>query len=571
MSSDGDGARPSEGPSTGAESIARISMPKGGRIAASSPARPPPGLEELGPPGESRPAQQQRGTRGGQQSRQQGPPGESRPAQQHGARENRQQPRPQGVQQLQRPQARQPRSQNQMLLPTQHHRQPAQEPLPWSNSGPGPAAARPPLPVGHQYDANGRSMAAHAQALAQAKGGQAMAQQGWDGRRQPNMPQGMPGYLGDVGMGMRDPSWMGAAHHGYPQPAQHQPSMEMPMLPSPGLPTGPAMQMEGMMPMQWGMVPQSGERPPSHAVQGHFRNAIAGALQKFAAAEEVQRVAAERPVVRDSPRRPKSPSKYGTTAGGEPGSPALSEEAQFQQRMKAKAQAEATAMRLMASSAAAEARVEVEAAEAIKEDAEAEAEAEMSNEHQAIWPGAEEKRYEGRVKVFDVNQGFGFIQSFEVHQLYGCDAFLNQAVAGTFAVGSQVTFTVEMKKGKPQARNVIVDGSAEVEEKKEVVEGPYAELLGRTHFGRVKSFNSAKGFGFIMARDLQHAFGGRDIYVPRTQAPSGSLSVGQEVEFRLTLDKQGQPQARDIKLFHRQIVGADAGLSTSAAGMPLFS
>merc|ERR1712070_1190030 len=66
------------------------------------------------------------------------------------------------------------------------------------------------------------------------------------------------------------------------------------------------------------------------------------------------------------------------------------------------------------------------------------------------------KKFEGRIKSFNTEKGFGFVESAETHALYGRDVFLHKAHIGNNEVGSWITFSVELdkEKGFPQAREV---------------------------------------------------------------------------------------------------------------------
>lgn len=67
-----------------------------------------------------------------------------------------------------------------------------------------------------------------------------------------------------------------------------------------------------------------------------------------------------------------------------------------------------------------------------------------------------EKRYTGRIKSYNAEKGFGFIQSDEAYQSYKRDVFLHKAHLGSFAVNSTVSFKVEVnKEGMPQARDLV--------------------------------------------------------------------------------------------------------------------
>jgi len=61
--------------------------------------------------------------------------------------------------------------------------------------------------------------------------------------------------------------------------------------------------------------------------------------------------------------------------------------------------------------------------------------------------------------------------------------------------------------------------------------------------GRIKSFNSKQGFGFIEC-SAAHAIYGRDVFLHKAQI--GDLKIGTEVTFGVDTNKQGMPQARDL-------------------------
>mmetsp|Transcript_64130 Transcript_64130/g.150506 ORF Transcript_64130/g.150506 Transcript_64130/m.150506 type:complete len:376 (-) Transcript_64130:207-1334(-) len=165
--------------------------------------------------------------------------------------------------------------------------------------------------------------------------------------------------------------------------------------------------------------------------------------------------------------------------------------------------------------------------------------------------GTPDPRYSGILKVFKPEHGWGFIENTDLKHKYGYDVFLNQAVEGGIVIGSLVSFSLEISKdGRPQARHVKME-AAKADKPQSAVTGPAAdELVGKVFKGRVKSFNATNGFGFLMCDELKAKFG-RDIYVTRTQAPSGPLLPGQEYEFRLFLNAQMQPQARELKSLAR--------------------
>jgi len=71
------------------------------------------------------------------------------------------------------------------------------------------------------------------------------------------------------------------------------------------------------------------------------------------------------------------------------------------------------------------------------------------------------KRFQGRVKSFNTEKGYGFIESGEAYGIHGRDVFLHKAHLGEHAVGAFVSFVVEInKQGMPQGRDLAAtDGS----------------------------------------------------------------------------------------------------------------
>lgn len=159
-------------------------------------------------------------------------------------------------------------------------------------------------------------------------------------------------------------------------------------------------------------------------------------------------------------------------------------------------------------------------------------------------------RYTGVLKVFKPESGYGFIENEELKQKYGCDVFMNQGIEGGIVVGSVVSFTLELNKsGKPQAREAKLE--VEKSEQAEEETGQKgSDALGKVFKGTVKSFNISRGFGFLTCRDLIGTpYAGRDIYVSQAQVPGNRpLSTGLEVDFVLSVNQQGQPQGKDLRM-----------------------
>jgi len=60
--------------------------------------------------------------------------------------------------------------------------------------------------------------------------------------------------------------------------------------------------------------------------------------------------------------------------------------------------------------------------------------------------------------------------------------------------------------------------------------------------GRIKSFNSEKGFGFIECQEMYDKYG-RDVFIHRKQL--GDFEVGMDITFFCDANKEGMPQARE--------------------------
>lgn len=79
----------------------------------------------------------------------------------------------------------------------------------------------------------------------------------------------------------------------------------------------------------------------------------------------------------------------------------------------------------------------------------------MMQQAQAAQAAAMQGRYAGKIRFFNADKGFGFVECPVAHQRYGRDVFLHKADFNGFTVGQDVTFKIETnKEGMPQAREV---------------------------------------------------------------------------------------------------------------------
>jgi CspA family cold shock protein len=136
----------------------------------------------------------------------------------------------------------------------------------------------------------------------------------------------------------------------------------------------------------------------------------------------------------------------------------------------------------------------------------------------------------GKVKRYSIKNGFGFIA---VHD-GGEDCFVHQSEIQTdgfrcLQEGAEVQFEFGFHQGKPNAVKVCGPGGAPLTFYKSRIEAMTAECKqdgGKT--GRVKWFNQAKGFGFIIADDAVNL----DVFFDAKQVQGGQvLSEGMHVRY----------------------------------------
>lgn len=165
----------------------------------------------------------------------------------------------------------------------------------------------------------------------------------------------------------------------------------------------------------------------------------------------------------------------------------------------------------------------------------------------------------GKVKFFNAQKGFGFIQREDG----GEDVFVHisaveRAGLSNLAEGQGLEFTLVDRGGKVSASDLKVDG-----ELIEVAEGhgggdrgeraprgeaPRRELTGERATGTVKFFNSMKGFGFITRDDGQpDAF----VHISAVErAGMNGLNQGDRLEFDLEVDRRGKHSAVNLVAHH---------------------
>jgi len=130
----------------------------------------------------------------------------------------------------------------------------------------------------------------------------------------------------------------------------------------------------------------------------------------------------------------------------------------------------------------------------------------------------------GTVKNFNMEKGWGFIE-----QANGQDVFVMRSniVGGVLNPGDQVHFKVAMGQKGMQAVDVKHLGP---------------ELAG-TQIGTVKTFNQAKGWGFIEAAATA-AYG--DIFLHGKDLNGQIVNNGSQVQYTIAINQNGRPQAQNV-------------------------
>jgi CspA family cold shock protein len=150
---------------------------------------------------------------------------------------------------------------------------------------------------------------------------------------------------------------------------------------------------------------------------------------------------------------------------------------------------------------------------------------------------------QGKVKFFNGQKGFGFIQRDEG----GEDVFVHisqveRAGLEGLAEGQELAFNLVDRGGKISAADLQVVGDVIPVEQKAA--GPQRELTGEKATGTVKFFNTMKGFGFITRDD-----GKEDAFVHISAVERSGLqgiNEGDRFEFDLEVDRRGKYSAVNL-------------------------
>jgi CspA family cold shock protein len=150
----------------------------------------------------------------------------------------------------------------------------------------------------------------------------------------------------------------------------------------------------------------------------------------------------------------------------------------------------------------------------------------------------------GKVKFFNAQKGFGFIQRDEG----GEDVFVHisqveRAGLEGLAEGQELAFNLVDRGGKVSAADLQVVGDV-IPVQQRAAAAPQRQRTGEKATGTVKFFNSMKGFGFITRDD-----GEADAFVHISAVERSGLSQlneGDRLEFELEVDRRGKFSAVNL-------------------------
>ena len=149
---------------------------------------------------------------------------------------------------------------------------------------------------------------------------------------------------------------------------------------------------------------------------------------------------------------------------------------------------------------------------------------------------------QGKVKFFNAQKGFGFIQRDEG----GEDVFVHisqveRAGLEGLAEGQELQFNLVDRGGKISAADLQIVGDViEVQNTR----APQRELTGEKAVGTVKFFNTMKGFGFITRDDGKDDAFVHISAVERSGLPG--IAEGDRFEFDLEVDRRGKYSAVNL-------------------------
>lgn len=193
--------------------------------------------------------------------------------------------------------------------------------------------------------------------------------------------------------------------------------------------------------------------------------------------------------------------------------------------------------------------------------------------------------YLGLLKSYSSNNRYGFVTCKEIFEEHHCDVFIHQSeMEVPWHIHRLLEFTIRLDHGRPQAADVVwlprvvrpglppcepphlgsppglikpgvvflkpPENTQGGEVKPKQKGGPIANLSQTRrdeewHFGTLKSFSQAQGYGFILCEEILGAYR-TDVYFHKRQLSQAKWHPGQVAEFTISFNVKNQPQARNI-------------------------
>jgi len=172
----------------------------------------------------------------------------------------------------------------------------------------------------------------------------------------------------------------------------------------------------------------------------------------------------------------------------------------------------------------------------------------------------DEAVFDGKVKSFNANSGYGFIECEATFDLFGHDVYLPKGVASQLEPGQDICFRLGVNDDdmpivtavwNPGETEEAAAAGAEDEMIEEMTGGELAmteaaegegEGEGETFVGEVARYDMALGRGFIVCDGVNDTFG-TDVYVHRNVLAKTRATVGDIVRFKIHVNSRGEPQA----------------------------
>eukprot|EP00930_Biecheleria_cincta_P059898 TRINITY_DN45611_c0_g1_i1.p1 TRINITY_DN45611_c0_g1~~TRINITY_DN45611_c0_g1_i1.p1 ORF type:complete len:550 (-),score=55.81 TRINITY_DN45611_c0_g1_i1:23-1672(-) len=172
--------------------------------------------------------------------------------------------------------------------------------------------------------------------------------------------------------------------------------------------------------------------------------------------------------------------------------------------------------------------------------------------------GGAANNYNGKIVSFNHDKGWGYINCPELFATYQKDVFLHRDYipeGSQFGVNDTVSFSIELnEKGMPQARDIrpgaargFQAGGAIPAQARQAHKRPRLGAAQNHYVGKIVSFNSSKGWGYINCPEL-FAIYQKDVFLHKDYVAEGDAFDAQDmVSFSVELNEKGMPQARDIR------------------------